>query len=191
MVTKVIMTYPEAPAERMANAQELSNKLNGTIFLGGKNLCLNFKNMFSQNQGNSILILEDDVSVCNNFTEKVEEIINRKPDSIINFYFPIFNGYKGLHKIQGTEHFSYNQCVYFPSWFLDAYIDNYSKLIKDYEKLYKHNDSAAMIGSLIKMYQEDFYAYFPYLVKTNKYVSTLNHRLDPVQNKYFIDDIQS
>lgn len=187
MVAKAIMTYSEAPIERISNAQNLVNDTEGVPFIGGRNLCLNFRNLFNQYQGNPLLILEDDVTVCKDFVNKAEDIISRKPDFVINFFFPALNRYKGLHKMSGL-HYSYNQCTYFPSWFLDAYLDNYSKLIKDYEDDYKHNDSASLISDLIKVYQEDFYAYFPYLVKTNKYKSTLNHRLDPAQNRYFIDD---
>lgn len=187
MVAKAIMTYSEAPIERMSNAQNLADDTDAVPFIGGTNLPLNFRNLFTQYQGNSLLVLEDDVTVCKDFVNKTEEIIARKPDSVINFFFPVINRYKGLHKMAGL-HYSYNQCAYFPSWFLDAYLDNYSKLIQDYEYAYKHNNSADLISYLIKIYQEDFYAYFPYLVKTNKYKSTLNHRLDPVQNKDFIDD---
>ena len=80
------MTFSDAPLERISNAQELTYATQGNPFIGGKNLCLNLKNLFNQYQGNPLIMLEDDIEVCTDFSTKIEEIINQKPDSVINFF---------------------------------------------------------------------------------------------------------
>ena len=189
MTVKAIMTFSDAPLERISNAQELTYATQGNPFIGGKNLCLNLKNLFDQYQGNPLIMLEDDIEVCTDFSTKVEDVINQKPDSVINFFFPIATNYKGLHKAIGKS-YCFNQCVYFPSWFLDAYLDNYDKLIKDCSNDYKRNNSARILGYLLGAYNRDFYAYFPYLVKAKEFRSTLKHDNTPAQNRDFIDDYQ-
>lgn len=189
MTVKAIMTFEDAPLERISNAQELTYATQGNPFIGGKNLCLNLKNLFTQYQGNPLIMLEDDVTVCNDFNHKVEKVIEQKPDAVINFFYPLPDKYRGLHKMEGI-HYAYNQCVYFPAWFLDAYLDNYEKLTRECISDYRRNKSASVLDHLIRIYGRAFYAYFPYLVKCNNYRSTLGHDNPWVQNRDFIDDYQ-
>jgi len=58
---------------------------------------------------NSVL-LEDDLILCKNFKQKIEEIINQFPDKIINFFtFP-----DRFFKTQESQKFLWNQCTYYP-----------------------------------------------------------------------------
>ena len=58
---------------------------------------------------NSVL-LEDDLILCKNFKQKIEEIINQFPDKIINFFtFP-----KMYFQTRESKKFLWNQCTYYP-----------------------------------------------------------------------------
>ena len=58
---------------------------------------------------NSVL-LEDDLILCKNFKQKIEEIINQFPDKIINFFtFP-----QVYFQTREFKKFLWNQCTYYP-----------------------------------------------------------------------------
>ncbi len=58
---------------------------------------------------NSVL-LEDDLILCKNFKQRIEEIINQFPDKIINFFtFP-----KIYFQTREFKKFLWNQCTYYP-----------------------------------------------------------------------------
>ena len=58
---------------------------------------------------NSVL-LEDDLKLCKNFKERVEEVIKQYPGDIINFFSTPYS-YMPTHV---CKKFSFNQCTYYP-----------------------------------------------------------------------------
>lgn len=58
---------------------------------------------------NSVL-LEDDLILCKNFKQRIEEIINQFPDKIINF----FTSPLAYFRTQESKKFLWNQCTYYP-----------------------------------------------------------------------------
>lgn len=56
------------------------------------------------------VLLEDDLILCKNFKDKIEEVIERYPNDIINFFYKPF-GYIVTHR---SELFCWNQCTYYP-----------------------------------------------------------------------------
>lgn len=60
-------------------------------------------------EGNSVL-LEDDLILCKNFKQKIEEVINQFPNKIINFF--TFPG--EFFKTREAQKFFWNQCTYYP-----------------------------------------------------------------------------
>lgn len=60
-------------------------------------------------QWNSVL-LEDDLILCKNFKARIEEVIKRYPDKVINF-FTRPNDWYTTHE---SNSFLFNQCTYYP-----------------------------------------------------------------------------
>lgn len=56
------------------------------------------------------VLLEDDLILCKNFKERIEEVINKNPNIIINF----FNAPTIYQNIKIDNNFSFQQCRYFP-----------------------------------------------------------------------------
>lgn len=56
------------------------------------------------------VLLEDDLVLCKDFKNRIEEVIKKYPNNIINFYTKP-NEYFTTHE---SERFSYNQCTYYP-----------------------------------------------------------------------------
>lgn len=187
---KYIMTYPEAPVERQVNAQQANGIIQGRIWTGGTNLLENMKDIFAQSEG-PVMILEDDVWPCSHFNDRVNHILDLVGDKeLINFFHMPSNNLRGIHQCK-PHGYMYNQCTYYPSWFIESFLENYNYLKSEFAWYDHHNDSAAVIGAMLKMLNRDFYCVFPYLVKTIDAKSTLGHGMVFPQNKDFIDDSQS
>ena len=59
---------------------------------------------------NDAVLLEDDLLLCKNFKKRIERVISRYPDKIINFFtFPI-----QYFKTREFQRFIWNQCTYYP-----------------------------------------------------------------------------
>lgn len=69
-----------------------------------------------------VLILEDDLILCDNFLKHIEPIINEYKDNIINFFW------QPLRRINRTtiekKGFCYTQCVYYPKGMIDKFYDD-------------------------------------------------------------------
>lgn len=57
-----------------------------------------------------VVILEDDLELCKDFKNKIEEVIKEYKDNIINFFYKPRDYF--ATKLQ--KHFCWNQCVYYP-----------------------------------------------------------------------------
>jgi hypothetical protein len=69
-----------------------------------------FINQLEQISAYDAVLLEDDLLLCNNFKEEIEEVIRNHPNEIIQFYTKPSSDF--------TAHYSqavvYNQCTYYP-----------------------------------------------------------------------------
>lgn len=121
----VIFSYKGAPLERVQVAEKLSEELGAEIFAGGTDTIRNLVDICDA-FADDLLILEDDVALCENFREYSETIISKYPDAVINFHFNTFP--KG--DVVETVHFGdvslkvfrargssyiWNQCFYIPN----------------------------------------------------------------------------
>ena len=65
------------------------------------------------------VLLEDDLILCKNFKERIEEVINKNPNIIINF----FNAPTIYQDIKIDINFSFQQCRYFPKGSCNVFIN--------------------------------------------------------------------
>ena len=56
------------------------------------------------------VLLEDDLLLCNNFEEEIEEVIRNHPNEIIQFYTKPCSYFTSHY----SQTFTYNQCTYYP-----------------------------------------------------------------------------
>lgn len=86
-----------------------------------------------------VLILEDDLLLCDNFLNHIEPIINEYKDYIINFFWqPLRNIKKTTIEKKG---FCYTQCVYYPKGMIKRF---YKDLIKKPDFSYARNICQAL-----------------------------------------------
>ncbi len=131
-----------------------------------------------------VVLLEDDIILCNNFKERIEKIIQSHSNEIINFFFEPFDYFESKYK-----EFAYNQCTYYPSI-----------ILKDIINFFKNNKKPSFVKTPeehIKYYlhkQKKFkvYTYRPCLVQHIDNKSILNkHPVSiPRRTPYFIDYLE-
>lgn len=66
-----------------------------------------------------ILILEDDLELCENFLQHVKEEVKKYSSYIINFFWQPMRDIK--HTTIETKGFCYTQCVYYPKGMIDKF----------------------------------------------------------------------
>lgn len=104
-----------------------------------------------------ILILEDDVILCKDFLQRLEEVVNTYPNDIINFFWGIRKRPKEIFVARLDSGFCYTQCVYYPKGTINKF---FKKLLKIRNYPYDEN-----IGQAIKKVGMTFISYRPTLVQ--------------------------
>ena len=74
-------------------------------------------------KGQPCVLMEDDIVLTSNFKEKAESVIERYPDTLINF-FSLTKKYTGPHWKKGRQ-YCMNQCEYFPEGFSLRVVEAY------------------------------------------------------------------
>lgn len=86
----------------------------------------------ARKQNEDVLILEDDLILCENFLDRIEPIINQHKDMIINFFW------QPLRNIKNTtienKGFCYTQCVYYPKGMINKFYKDLKKPNFSYAK---------------------------------------------------------
>ena len=80
-------------------------------------------NQFKITNGYDAVILEDDIILCENFKNRIEEVIKKYPSQIINF----FNAPTLYQDILINDNFCYSQCRYYPKGSCTIFIEEMSK----------------------------------------------------------------
>ena len=69
----VIMSYNNAPEERVTNREAIKEALGGNafIYVGTSDTCNNFIDILTKYGNDDLLLIEDDVRLCNSFLYEV------------------------------------------------------------------------------------------------------------------------
>ena len=110
-MNKFIMTFDGASEARRANAEELATQIEGKVYVGGRHTLDNFQAILEECKNTDLLMLEDDVTLCKNFTNLINQEITDKPTDIINFHESDIKGGRYLPLSVYTD----LQCVYIPN----------------------------------------------------------------------------
>lgn len=142
-------------------------------------------------KNDDVIWLEDDITLCNNFKEKVENEIKffGNKELISFFYAPINIDKSGMHDskffksdsrsiYRSGEAFIWNQCVFIPKGFSEYFIYYYNEFKNiNCFKFEGFNYDNCIAYSLGKM-KQNYWLIRPSLVQHNLEKSTLNHNGD-------------
>lgn len=136
-----------------------------------------------------IVLMEDDIILCKNFKERIETVINERPDEIINFFTcPMDLFHSREVKYDDEVKFCYNQCTYYPIKLIPLFIETINKVLAGSRP--KRCTPETMVAETIKQHQLSHYCYRPCLVQHIDDVSLINNNLRcDRRSPFFIDYI--
>lgn len=181
MIT-TIMTFEGAPKQRRDNAEAIAEQIGGKVYVGGKCTTDNFEAILQQCGDEPLLMLEDDVTPCNNFNEVIAKEIAKRPDDIINCHSQLIRGgrYIPLNIYTGL------QCVYIPNHavkdLLEIAIPNFRLRQPNLVKLNDHD-------KIFQQLEGDYYATRYCLVCQKTWDSEIFHGWVDEHTKWFIDEV--
>ena len=125
-----------------------------------------------------IVILEDDLILCRNFSTKIEEIIKLYKDKIITFFYQP----KDYIHTGKLVRFIWHQCVYYPKQIV-------KQLAENIEQIYEHSKLVHydMLVFLTLKYTVEYYTYRPCLVQHLDFNTLIQDRTYRRNTPYFID----
>lgn len=184
IINKFIMTFDGAPEARRANAEELATQIEGKVYVGGRHTLDNFQAILEECKNTDLLMLEDDVTLCKDFTNLINQEITDKPTDIINFHECVIKGgrYLPLSVYTGL------QCVYIPNNRVKELLDWGIKEFRlKQPNLVDKNDHEKLLQILPGM----FYATKYCLVCQHEWKSEIFKNHIDIHTNWFIDEVNN
>lgn len=123
------------------------------------------------------VLMEDDIILCKDFKNRIEEVISKYPNDIINF-FTVPTIYFQTYK---TQNFSYNQCTYFPKGIA-------KKLLSVYNPRFHKESAEFLLNNMLCVTKIKHIKYRPCLVQHIDEGSLMNHNYGWYRRSpFFID----
>lgn len=126
------------------------------------------------------VLLEDDVILCKDFKTKIENVINRYKDDIINFFtFPM-----DYFTTQYSFNFCYNQCTYYPKGLSEILANEMITCFKLYPDIRGYDCLESKVLNKLKL---PHLQYRPCLVQHNDKKSLISFSSEGRTTPYFLD----
>ena len=143
-----------------------------------------FINQLKYISNDDSILLEDDLILCKNFKERIEEIVTQYPNSIINFY-------ESPHDFYFTEQrrgikYRFNQCTYYPKGISKLIADKMEEIWPRYQNIKQYDFLQAYAMDELDM---SYISYRPCLVQHLNGRSIIGNS-ENVSTLFFIDYIE-
>lgn len=177
----VIFTFDGAPEERVQTVSKLKEQLNAEVFNGSTDTVKNLTDLCKAYE-DDLLIFEDDVELCENFSEFSQAVIQKYPETVINFHFNTFPKGKlkdiltvskkdlKIYDVSGSAYI-WNQCFYLPNKVRKMIIESERDFRGTYPYYVKTKQQDVFIAYCIR--DLDFLAVYPSLVNHLDLSSTI------------------
>ena len=143
-----------------------------------------FINQLKYISNDDSILLEDDLILCKNFKERIEEIIAQYPNSIINFYDSPYNFYFTEQR-RGIK-YRFNQCTYYPKGVSKLIADKMEEIWPRYQNIKQYDFLQAYAMDELGM---SYISYRPCLVQHLNGRSIIGNS-ENVSTLFFIDYIE-
>ena len=182
-MVKYIMTFKGAPDARRANAELLATQIGGNVYEGSRRTIDNLQAILElASKGfDDLLLLEDDVNLCSDFLQEVDNAVARFPTSVINFNWQKEN----IGCFLPFSIFTELQCVYIPREVVRALLTVLPLFRLKQPNFVYTNDHEKLLQYL----KGEFYAYPYNLVNQNAWKSTIFGGCIDKPSKYFKDTL--
>lgn len=126
------------------------------------------------------VLLEDDCVLCKDFKKRIEEVISKHPNDIINFFTLPYEWRREGYTL--PRKFCYNQCTYFPKGISKQIVDAFLKTNTE------TNSAERIMKVALKKLKLNHYVYIPFLVQHLDNDSIMNHKkFYKRRSPFFID----
>jgi GR25 family glycosyltransferase involved in LPS biosynthesis len=170
---KVILTVDNATQERLDNAKFLANELQGQVHTANHLICSvrGFAKICKQavDLNEDLLVLEDDVELCSDFLNKVNNAIEKYPNDLINFFNMTSATYT---KKNSGMFFLWNQCLYIPIDICKMITTKTEKFLNQYP-IHRMNQDV-LIKHCLAEEGLAYVQYYPSLVQHKTWESTID-----------------
>ena len=127
------------------------------------------------------ILLEDDIILCKNFKKRIEEVINKYPNEVINF----FTNPCGYFETKYEYFFCYNQCTFYPKGFSKILYDKIVECKLEYSR------QELMIRTALTKLRKKHLVYRPCLVQHIDNESLMGHNVNFCRRSpFFIDYLE-
>lgn len=150
----------------------------------------NFFDICQAINGTGGVVLEDDVQLCRDFTQRLEAIVADKGlKNVISFFErPKVNLETGF---VGGSNFFWMQCVYLPPGLPEKIIGYYERFKAERPKQWQGMATDRLIGYTLVKERMKYWRIRPTLVQHLPFPSVIGHRPTNRQTPYFIDDMEA
>ena len=143
-----------------------------------------FINQLKYISSDDSILLEDDLILCKNFKERIEEIIAQYPNSVINFYESPYDFYFTEQR-RGIK-YRFNQCTYYPKGVSKLIADKMEEIWPKYQNIKQYYFLQAYAMDELGM---SYISYRPCLVQHLNGRSIIGNS-ENVSTLFFIDYIE-
>ena len=143
-----------------------------------------FINQLKYISSDDSILLEDDLILCKNFKERIEEIIAQYPNSVINFYESPYDFYFTEQR-RGIK-YRFNQCTYYPKGVSKLIADKMEEIWPKYQNIKQYDFLQAYAMDELGM---SYISYRPCLVQHLNGRSIIGNS-ENVSTLFFIDYIE-
>lgn len=199
MNIKYAVLCSEGNVERMENTVRMKSSLPKlqVIFANRQNVFDKHIELFEiEDEYDGIVILEDDVLLCNDFKNKCEAVIEKHIDEVVSMFESALSKSELHSEYRRGGRFAWNQCNYYPK--------SVCKLLSDegmmpkfknyfYTKLNEpwNYPIDRYIAFVLGYHGLSYWMEVPFLVQHMSIKSNFKGRPINRQSKYFIDDMEN
>lgn len=189
----------EGNVERTLNVKKLKEVIPELIiiFSNKENVFQNHLSLFKkcdESDCDGIIILEDDVKLCNNFKKRVESLCALHKDEVVSMFESAMARRELKSEYRAGNKFAWNQCNYYPKSVCKLLADE--NMLEPFKEWFftKLNEPwnypiDRYIAFVLGHYNLKYWMEVPFLVQHLAIKSNFKGRPLNRQSKYFIDDV--
>ena len=135
------------------------------------------------------IILEDDILLCSNFKNRIENIITEKgTNEVFNFFEKPKSYFKTSYV--GGSNFLWAQCIYLPPNLPNQIVSIHDQFKQERPKKWQGQAVDCLIAYALTKLKRKYWRIRPCLVQHLDFQSSIGNRPNNRQSPYFIDELE-
>lgn len=149
---------------------------------------------YVEDEYDGVVILEDDVQLCKNFKQRVEELVEKHPDEVVSMFESACSKGELKSEYRAGRNFAWNQCNYYPKK-IGRILCDPRYMVPFVEWFDKRNEPwgypiDTYISYVLGLNKIKYWMQVPFLVQHLDMASNFVGRSTKRQSRFFIDDME-